>query len=60
MCSSPFLPTGSKMDGAKEGVFCPGMREGSWTPSLLGAPSERGFSGSGNMGSSEFNTVVIN
>lgn len=48
------------MDGAKEGVFCPGMREGSWTPSLLGAPSERGFSGSGNTGSSEFNTVVIN
>lgn len=59
MFSSPFLPTGSKTDGAKTGVLCPGMHEGGWPPASLGAPTERGSSGTGTTSLSEFNTVLI-
>ena len=60
MFSSPFLPTGSKMDAAETGVLCPGKREGGWPPALLGALTEHGSSGAGSTSSSEFNTVLIN
>ena len=60
MFSSPFLPTGSKMDGAETGVLCPGMCEGGWPATPLGALTACGSSGAGSTSLSEFNTVLIN
>lgn len=45
---SPFLPAGSKRDGARMGMLCPGMGEGGWAPAPLGAltaPESSGAAG---------------
>lgn len=55
--SSPFLPTGDKMDDTETGMLCPEMCSG---PRQLRAPTEPGSSRAEGTGWSEVNTVLIN
>lgn len=58
--SSPFLPPGSKKDGAKMGTLCPGMQEGGWAPAPLGALTGPESSGAASMSLSELSMALVN